>query len=76
MIKICVKCYQKYLTSSNRQKYCTNCYASHYRMTHKNSSRYSGKYYENSKERLEEIKEKYKNGIPKGIIEQMVGVYE
>lgn len=34
--------------------------------------RYSGKVYVNSQEKLDSIREKYKNGIPAGTIEAMV----
>lgn len=34
--------------------------------------RASGKHYENSEEKLEQIKEKYKNGITKNILEEFV----
>lgn len=36
------------------------------------SNRYSGKTYVNSKEKLEQIKNKYKNGIPMGEIERWI----
>ena len=34
--------------------------------------RASGKHYENSKEKLEQIKEKYKNGVTMDILEEFV----
>lgn len=40
----------------------------------KHYSRFSGLRYENSKEKLMEIREKYKNGVPAGTIEMMLGV--
>lgn len=36
--------------------------------------RYSGKKYENSPEKLQAIKEKYKNGVTIGHINQMLGI--
>lgn len=36
--------------------------------------RYSGQVYDNSKERLSAIRDKYKNGIPEGTIEAMLGI--
>lgn len=36
--------------------------------------RYSGKTYENPKEKLLAIRDKYKNGIPDGTIEAMLGI--
>lgn len=38
----------------------------------KNNKRYSGKDYVNSEEKLNAIKEKYKNGVSKSIIEEML----
>lgn len=36
--------------------------------------RYSGMRYTNSKERIAALKEKYKNGVPEGVINEMVGL--
>ncbi len=36
--------------------------------------RYSGQVYDNSKEKLLAIRDKYKNGIPEGTIEAMLGI--
>lgn len=36
--------------------------------------RASGKHYENSEEKLEQIKEKYKNGVTKEILSEWIGV--
>lgn len=38
----------------------------------KKQRRYSGLKYKNSKEKLNQIREKYKNGVSKKIIEKMV----
>lgn len=38
------------------------------------NTRYSGKTYTNSKERLEQIKEKYKHGVTKAHIDEMLGI--
>ena len=45
-----------------------------YRVKRKPTGRYSGQSYKNTKERLLEIREKYKNGIPDGTIEAMLGI--
>lgn len=37
------------------------------------NARFSGKRYLNSKEHLSMLKEKYKNGVPEGIISEMLG---
>lgn len=37
-----------------------------------NSKRFSGNIYTNSNEKLEQLKKKYKNGVPDGIVETMV----
>lgn len=36
--------------------------------------RFSGKHYKNSEERISKLKEKYKNGVPEGIISEMLGL--
>ena len=36
--------------------------------------RFSGKHYENSAERIQALREKYKNGVPDGTIEKMLGL--
>lgn len=36
--------------------------------------RFSGKKYENSPEKIKRLKEKYKNGVSKEIINKMVGI--
>ena len=36
--------------------------------------RASGKHYENNEEKLEQIKEKYKNGVTKEILSEWIGV--
>lgn len=43
-------------------------------LSRQNGKRFSGQSYENSKEKLMAIKEKYKNGVPEGTIEMMLGV--
>lgn len=59
----------------NHQKYCKECAQIHYRPARKNSARYSGRIYQNTPDRLEAIRQKYKNGIPAGTIEAMVMGY-
>ena len=41
----------------------------------KNNTRYSGKNYVNSAEKLNAIKEKYKNGVTKEILTEWMGEY-
>jgi len=36
--------------------------------------RYSGKHYKNTPERISALREKYKNGVPAGTIEMMMGL--
>ena len=37
-------------------------------------ARYSGRHYKNSPERISALREKYKNGVPDGTIEKMLGL--
>ncbi len=37
-------------------------------------ARFSGKHYKNSPERISALREKYKNGVPDGTIEKMLGL--
>ena len=50
----------------------TRQYHALYDYPRKHKNRHSGLNYEVSPERLEKIREKYKNGVPKGIVEDMV----
>ena len=45
-----------------------------YRVPKTVRGRYSGLDYENSQEKLDAIREKYKNGIPEGTIEEWLGI--
>lgn len=36
--------------------------------------RFSGKHYKNSAEKIQALREKYKNGVPDGTIEKMLGL--
>ena len=36
--------------------------------------RYSGKHYKNTPERISALREKYKNGVPQGTVEIMLGL--
>lgn len=47
-----------------------------YEKTSKHIGRFSGLKYENSPEKLKQIKEKYKNGISKETINEMLGIKE
>ena len=48
--------------------------SANYRVPKTAKRRYSGLDYENPKEKLLAIREKYKNGIPDGTIEEMLGI--
>lgn len=50
-------------------------YTSLYEKT-KYNRRYSRRKYENSDSRIQALKEKYKNGVPKGEINKMLGIKE
>ena len=43
-------------------------------LSRQNDRRFSGQSYENSTEKLMAIREKYKNGVPEGTIETMLGI--
>lgn len=49
-------------------------YNSLYIFAKQNKTRYSKKDYKNSKEKLKEIKEKYKNGVDINDINEMLGI--
>ena len=48
--------------------------SANYRVPKTAKGRYSGLDYENPKEKLLAIREKYKNGVPDGTIEEMLGI--
>lgn len=81
-MKTCELCEKEIFAKSNKKKYCEEC--SHAlqrscittlsRIYNKSKQRrVSGKKYENSPERLEEIKNKYKNGVTIQILEEFIG---
>lgn len=45
-----------------------------YTVSKTNHGRYSGLNYKNSQEKLESIREKYRNGVPSGTIEEWLGI--
>ena len=47
-------------------------YGQLYQEAKQHKTRYSGKSYSNSSDRLKVIREKYKNGIPKGTVNDML----
>ena len=49
-------------------------YETLYRFAEQSKRRYSGREYTNSKERLSEIKDKYKNGVSKSTINALLGI--
>ena len=49
-------------------------YETLYRFAEQSKKRHSGRAYTNSKERLSEIKEKYKNGVSASVINEMLGI--
>ena len=49
------------------------CEANKVRRLMKSNTRYSGKHYVNSPEKLNAIKQKYKNGVTQEIIEEWLG---
>ena len=48
--------------------------SSNYRVPKTAKGRYSGLDYKNSQEKLESIREKYRNGVPSGTIEEWLGI--
>ena len=61
---------QNYKQQIGKEKF-DHLYKKYYAMA-KYNKRFSGKHYNNSPEKLAAIKEKYKNGISKSIIEEML----
>ena len=48
--------------------------SANYRVPKTAKGRYSGLDYKNSQEKLESIREKYRNGVPSGTIEEWLGI--
>lgn len=79
----CAICGKPFTPTGKNQKYCS-CECQHEARLYRDRlkakeqgcreklGRYSGKVYVNSQEKLDAIREKYKNGIPAGTIEAMV----
>lgn len=66
--------FQHEIGQKEYRKLQTNCYTKSARLRDYNL-RASRKHYENSEERLKEIKEKYKNGVTKEILTEWMGEY-
>ena len=50
-------------------------YRNYYQLAlHHGEKRFSGKHYKNTPERISALREKYKNGVPDGTIEKMLGL--
>lgn len=49
-------------------------YLALYRFAQQSKHRHSGEEYENSEERLKQIKEKYKNGVSASVVNEMLGI--
>ena len=49
-------------------------YETLYRFATQSKHRHSGEEYENSEEKLKQIKEKYKNGVSASVINEMLGI--
>lgn len=88
MTKRCVICYQLFeVKSESKRRICIKCSLKmrnayqrswqlmnyHAKNQITNEVRASGKTYENSPEKISFLKEKYKNGVPKGEIEKWIG---
>ena len=79
----CTVCGKLFMPTGNRQNFCSyECkriarinrdrLKAKVQGRREKRGRYSGKVYVNSQEKLDAIREKYKNGIPAGTIEAMV----
>lgn len=49
-------------------------YETLYRFAEQSKHRHSGEEYENSQEKLKQIKEKYRNGVSTSVINEMLGI--
>ena len=65
--------YQRQIGSKEYKKVQT-CYCNKSARIRDYNLRASKKHYENSEQRLKEIKEKYKNGVTKEILSEWIGV--
>lgn len=77
----CVVCGKKFVASLKKSVTCSaECRKVYHRMylftvfRQRDNVRNSGKKYTNSNEKLLAIKEKYKNGVPKGLIEDWLEI--
>lgn len=68
----CLLCGARFIPKNNRQLFCDVCKLDARYFGRTNCRRFSGKFYKNSAERIEELKEKYADGIPEGTVESMV----
>lgn len=77
MIRMCESCGSDFESKNNKQRFCCReCFLEHQqrkqrqKIRKKKTMRFSGDIYTNSEERLNAIKEKYKNGITKEILKE------
>lgn len=77
MIRMCESCGSDFEAKSNKQRFCCReCCLEHQKRKQrrktrkKKTMRFSGDIYINSEEKLNAIKEKYKNGITKDILKE------
>lgn len=76
MERVCVYCGKSFAADSNAQRFCSrycvtrNYYKKHRKVEVRARGRFSGEFYENSPERILELKEKYKNGITSEIFSE------
>ena len=77
MIRMCESCGIDFEAKNNKQRFCTReCFIEHQKRKQrrknrkKKTMRFSGDIYINSEEKLNAIKEKYKNGITKDILKE------
>ena len=64
----------QYAEKIGRENYRNEYHMLYQRTMQAKKKRFSGKKYENSPEKLKQLKEKYKNGISLKIINEMLGV--
>ena len=63
----CRFCGRDFLPVNNRQQYCSR--ECRWKATHR-GTRHSGRVYQNTPERLSEIREKYRNGVTEDILRE------
>ena len=65
---------REYQEKIGRDKYRKQYHLLYQRTKEAGNKRYSGEHYENTPEKLNRIKEKYKNGVSQEMINQMLGI--